>query len=286
MGRVDGKVVLVTGAARGQGRSHALRLAAEGADVIALDLCGQMGSVPYEMSSAADLDETAKGVESHGRRVVTVQADVRDASELAEMVSKAVGELGRLDVVVANAGIAPMGEAPPQTLFDVLQVNLNGVINTVAAALPHLTSGASVIAIGSMAGLHMGKAETASPGSNPGGAGYGFSKRTLAALVHTMGRELGREGIRVNAVHPTNVNTPMFVNDMMFRLFDPESPAPSLERNDAMYRAMHVLDVPYVEPVDISNAVLFLASDEARYVTGQQLGVDAGVMLKDPYPGA
>jgi SDR family mycofactocin-dependent oxidoreductase len=286
MGRLDGKVVLITGAARGQGRSHALRLAAEGADIIALDLCGQVESVPYEMSTADDLAETAKGVEALDRRIVAAQADVRDASSLTAVVSNAVAELGRLDVVVANAGIAPMGEAPSQTLLDVLQINLGGVINTVAAALPHLASGASVIAIGSVAGLHMGKAESPSAAANPGGAGYGFSKRTVASLVHTLARELGRDGIRVNAVHPTNVRTPMFDNDMMARLFDPQGEAPDLASNDATYRSMHVLDVPYVEPADISNAVLFLASDESRFVTGQQLAVDAGVMLREPYSGA
>ncbi|MET0952830.1 MAG: mycofactocin-coupled SDR family oxidoreductase [Aeromicrobium sp.] len=285
MGRVDGKVVLITGAARGQGRSHALRLAGEGADVIAVDLCGQMANVPYDMASRADLDKTVAGVVAAGRRAVGIQADVREAAALTEAVATAVGELGRLDVVVANAGIAPMGALPPQTLLDVLQVNLNGVINTVAAALPHLASGASVVAIGSVAGLHMGKAESGSPASNPGGVGYGFSKRTLASLVHTLGRELGREGIRVNAVHPTNVDTPMFNNDMMLRVFDPESDRPTMAGNDATYRSMHVLDVPFVESSDISSAVLYLASDEARYVTGQQLAVDAGVMLKDPYPG-
>ncbi|MET0197392.1 MAG: mycofactocin-coupled SDR family oxidoreductase [Rhodococcus fascians] len=286
MGRLDGKVALVSGAARGQGRSHAVRLAEEGADIIAFDVCEQMANVPYPMSTESDLDTTAGQVEALDRRVVAGKVDVRDSGSVVDFVSDAVGRLGRLDVVVANAGIAPMGNLPTSAFLDVVQVNLNGVVNTIAAATPYLSTGASVVAIGSVAGLRMGRSEDGSSSTGPGGAGYGFSKRAVAALVHSLARELGRDGIRVNAIHPTNVATPMLLNSMMFGVFAPGSDDPSYEEADPGFRSMHVLDVPYVEAQDVSNAVVFLASDESRMITGQQLKVDAGCMLSEPYQGA
>lgn len=285
MGRVDGKVVLVTGAARGQGRSHALKLASEGADVIAIDLCEQIATVNYPMSTPADLAETVDGVESLGRRIVAAHADVRDLAGLTDAVAKAVAELGRLDVVVANAGISPLGKAPASVFLDSVQVNLNGVVNTVSAALPHLGAGASIIATGSVAGLRMGKAESDQDGTGPGGAGYGFAKRTVASFVHSLGRELGREGIRVNAVHPSNTATPMLFNEALYSIFAPGADHATLADAEPGMRGMHVLPVPYVQPDDISNAVLFLASEESRMVTGLQLKVDAGCLLNSPYEG-
>jgi SDR family mycofactocin-dependent oxidoreductase len=286
MGRVAGKVALITGAARGQGRSHAVRLAGEGADIIAVDLCRDIDSVPYGLATPEDLAETVRLVQAEGRTCTAVQTDVREFTEFNQAVATAIQAHGQLDIVVANAGIAPMGAAEPGTLFDVLQVNMNGVVNTIAASIDHLGAGASVVVTGSVAGLRMGRGETGTPGLNPGGAGYGFAKRTVSSLVHTLARELGPRGIRVNTVHPSNTLTPMFDNLMMARMFSPDEQAPTLESNDAKYRAMHVLDVPYVQPGDISNAVLFLASDESRYVTGQQLAVDAGVSTLEPYRGA
>lgn len=284
MGRVQGKVALVTGAARGQGRSHAVRLAREGADVIAIDIVEQIESVPYPMSTPDDLAETVAQVEATGRRSVALQVDVRDLGTLTDEVGRAVMELGRLDIVVANAGIAPLGKQPAAVFLDVVQVNLNGVVNTLTAAVPHLTVGGSVIVTGSVAGLRMGRAESDQSGTGPGGAGYGFAKRTVAALVHSLARELGCEGIRVNAVHPTNVATPMLLNDMMFAMFSGAA-QPTLADAEPAMRGMHALDVAMVEPDDISAAVLFLASEESRMMTGQQLKVDAGCLVLEPYSG-
>lgn len=284
MGRAEGKVALVTGAARGQGRSHAIRLAREGADIIAIDIVEQIESVPYPMSTPGDLADTVAQVEATGRRIVAVRADVRDLAALTTAVDRAVAELGRLDVVVANAGIAPLGKQPAAVFLDVVQVNLNGVVNTLSAAVGHLTVGGSVIVTGSVAGLRMGRAESDRSSTGPGGAGYGFAKRTVAALVHSLARELGSEGIRVNAVHPTNVATRMLLNEMMFGMFSGAA-EPTLADAEPAMRGMHVLDTAMVQPDDISAAVLFLASEESRMITGQQLKVDAGCLVLEPYSG-
>ncbi|MFJ3212651.1 mycofactocin-coupled SDR family oxidoreductase [Streptomyces flaveolus] len=285
MGRVEGKVALVTGAARGQGRSHAVRLAQEGADIIAVDITAQIDTVPYDMSTPADLAETVAQVEATGRRIVAGRVDVRDLAALTAEVNRAVNELGGLDIVVANAGISPLGKQPAAVFLDVVQVNLNGVVNTLSAAVPHLTAGGSVIVTGSVAGLRLGRAESDQSTTGPGGAGYGFAKRTVSSLVHSLARELGREGIRVNAVHPTNTATPMLLNEMMYAVFTGGAPQSTLADAEPAMRGMHVLDAAMVQPEDISAAVLFLASDEARMVTGQQLKVDAGCLALEPYSG-
>jgi NAD(P)-dependent dehydrogenase (short-subunit alcohol dehydrogenase family) len=186
-GRMEGKVALVTGAARGQGRSHAVRLAQEGADIIAVDLCDQIESVPYAMSTKADLDETVRQIEALDRRVVAAVADVRDKAQLVAAVQTGVAELGHLDVVVANAGIVVTDrEAPPGVWLDIVEVNLNGVVNTIAAAYPQLGPGASIVCTGSMAALLPGSVDAA----GPGGAGYGHSKRAVARLVHDLAQSL------------------------------------------------------------------------------------------------
>lgn len=287
MGRVEGKVALVTGAARGQGRSHALTLAREGADIIAIDIAAQLDMVPYAMSTPDDLAATVALIEATGRKVLATRVDVRDLAAVTSAVDQGVKELGKLDVVVANAGISPLGKQPASVFLDVVQVNLNGVVNTLTAAMPHLTSGGSIIITGSVAGLRMGMAEQRDDehGTGPGGAGYGFAKRSVASLVHSLARQVGREGIRVNAVHPTNTATPMLLNEMMFKMFAPSVPHPTLEDAEPGMRGMHVLDTPMVQPEDISNAVLYLASDEARFVTGMQLKVDAGCLVYEPYSG-
>jgi SDR family mycofactocin-dependent oxidoreductase len=275
-----GKVALITGAARGQGRSHAVLLAHEGADIIAVDLCAQVETVPYPMAAPADLAQTVKLVERYDRRVLPVQADVRDPGAMSRAVAAGVAELGRLDAVVANAGIVALGDRGVQAFFDVVMINLSGVINTINAALPHLTAGASVIATGSVAGL---LSNTAGPANGPGGAGYSWSKRHVADLVHTLAQQLGPLGIRVNAVHPTNVNTDMLHNPMMYKVFRPDLAEPTREDAEPAFRTMQTMPIPAVEAGDISAAVLFLASDESRYVTGQQLAVDGGCLVRDPF---
>jgi SDR family mycofactocin-dependent oxidoreductase len=280
MGRVEGKVAFVTGAARGQGRSHAVRLAEEGADIIAVDICHDFETVKYAMASSEDLQETASLVEKLDRRVVAVQADVRDAGQLRAALERGIGELGKVDIVVTAAGIAPLrGEPPLQAWSDVVDTNLIGTINAIQAALPHLSEGASIIATGSAAAL-MNHAIVETPGSDPGGTGYQFTKRALSDYIHELALNLAPLGIRANVVHPTNVNTPMLQSDPMYRSFRRDLENPTREDAELAFPAMQAMKIPYVEPVDISNAVLFLASDEARYVTGIQLRVDAGGYLK------
>jgi SDR family mycofactocin-dependent oxidoreductase len=282
-GRVEGKVVLITGAARGQGRSHALRLAEEGADIIALDICDQIDTNNFAMSTPDDLAETKRLVEALGRRVVARQADVRDRQDLIATTADAVEELGRLDVVVANAGICPTGrDVPLQGFFDVVQVNFGGVLTTFEAGLPHLQAGGSLIAIGSVGGL---VGATDSEAFGPGGTGYAWAKRTLANLVHTLAVQCALHEIRVNAVHPTNVATAMLHNEAMFTLFRPDLEEPTLEDATSAFATMQPMPIPWVESADISNAVLFLASDESRYVTGLQMKVDGGCTARQPYPG-
>ena len=280
MGRVQGKVAFVTGAGRGQGRSHAVRLAEEGADIIAVDICHDIASVKYSMASSEDLQETARLVEKLDRRVVAVQADVREAGQVRAALERGIGEFGKLDIVVTAAGIAPLrGEPPLQAWSDVIDTNLVGTLNAIQAALPHLTEGASIIATGSTAAL-MNHAIVETPGSDPGGTGYQFTKRALSDYIHELALNLAPLGIRANVVHPTNVNTPMLHSDPMYRSFRRDLENPTREDAEKAFPAMQAMKIPYVEPVDISNAVLFLASDEARYVTGIQMRVDAGSYLK------
>jgi SDR family mycofactocin-dependent oxidoreductase len=280
MGRVEGKVALVTGAARGQGRSHAVHLAEEGADIIAVDICHDIASNDYPLARPEDLDETARLVEKHNRRIVPIQADVRDRTALAAAVETGIGELGKLDIVVANAGICPLGEGGPAAAFiDAVDVDLIGVLNTVHVALPHLKAGASIIMTGSVAGL----VSSASSGSGPqglGGAGYNFAKRVIVEYTTTLAVKLAPQSIRVNAVHPTNCNTDMLQSDPMYRTFRPDLENPSAEEAEVGFRSMQAMPIPWVEPSDISYAVVYLASDESRYVTGMQLRVDGGATIQ------
>jgi SDR family mycofactocin-dependent oxidoreductase len=280
MGRVAGKVAFVTGAARGQGRSHAIHLADEGADIIAVDICEDIATNEYPLARQEDLDETARLVEKTGRRIVAVQADVRDRKALAAAVHAGLDEFGRLDVVVANAGICPLGEGlPVEAFIDAVDVDLVGVINTVHVALPHLTEGASIIMTGSVAGL----LSSAASGSGPqglGGAGYNLAKRVIIEYSTTLAVKLAPKSIRVNAVHPTNCNTDMLQSAPMYRTFRPDLPNPTVEEAYAGFQSFQGMPVAWVEPADISYAVVYLASDESRYVTGLQLPVDAGATVK------
>jgi (+)-trans-carveol dehydrogenase len=274
--RVADKVALITGAARGQGRSHAIRLAEEGADIIGTDICGQIDSVPFPMATAADLEETRHRVERLGRRMVCTQVDVRDATALHAAVADGIAQLGRLDIVVANAGIwsheraERMSEPMWQNMID---VNLTGVFNTCQAALPYLLQaghGGSIVLISSTAGLR-GVANSVH---------YAAAKHGVVGIMRGLATELAPQGIRVNAVHPTTVNTDMVLNDAMFQLFRPSVDAPTVEDAIPAFKTLNLLPVPWVESIDISNAVLFLASDESRYITSVSLPVDAGSSQK------
>jgi SDR family mycofactocin-dependent oxidoreductase len=280
MGRVQGKVAFVTGAARGQGRSHAVRLAEEGADIIAIDRCEDFETIGYPMATPEDLEETAQFVEKTGQRVVTAKVDVADAGQLKSALESGIAELGRLDIVVTSAGIAGMkGSGDMAAWNDVMNTNLIGTLNAIQLALPHLAEGASIIATGSTAAL-MDVGANANPGTDPGGAAYLHSKRLLSQYVHNLAAELAPRGIRANVVHPTNCNTPMLQSEPMYRSFRPDLEKPTQADAEPVFYVQQAMKVPWVEPEDISNMVLFLASDEARYITGTQQRVDAGGYLK------
>jgi SDR family mycofactocin-dependent oxidoreductase len=276
MPALAGKVALITGAARGQGRSHAVRLAAEGADIIAIDICAQIESVPYPLARPADLERTAAEVRAFGRRIVTAQADVRSQAGLRAAVDAAVGELGRLDIVCANAGIhssAPAHEMPEQAWQDLIDVNLTGVWLTCKVAVPHIIAGGRggvVIVTASVAG-HKPYATISH---------YVAAKHGLIGLTKTLAQELAPHGIRVNAISPTQVDTDMIQNDMIYRQFVPDAERPTREQFAEASQATNLLPVPWVEPSDVSDAVAFLASDGARFITGVSLPVDAGVLAK------
>jgi SDR family mycofactocin-dependent oxidoreductase len=277
MGQLEGKVAFITGAARGQGRSHALRLAGEGADIIAVDLCAQIDTVNYPLATRADLDETVAMVEGTGRKMVATVGDVRTRADVAAALSAGLGVFGHLDVVVANAGIFPGQGGPMCDAFvDATDVDLIGVLNTVAVSLPHLTAGASIVVTGSTAGMIDGATEKL----GPGGTGYSWAKRTIASYVEVLGLQLAPQMVRINAVHPTNANTLLLHNVDVYRAFRPDLENPSREDAMAAFPAMHAMPIPYVEPEDVSNLVAFLASDQSRYMTGLNIRVDGGAMLK------
>ncbi|MBS1845338.1 MAG: mycofactocin-coupled SDR family oxidoreductase [Actinobacteria bacterium] len=274
-GRVEGKVALVTGAGRGQGRSHAVRLAEEGADIIAVDICRPVDTVTYPMADAADLAETARLVEAEGRRVVTREVDVRDYEKLAAGVADGIAELGGLEIVVANAGIAsyaPGHEISDAAWNEMIDIDLKGVWHSIKAAAPTLLAqrAGSVVICASAAGLI----------GSPGLAHYVAAKHGAIGLMRAFANELGPEMIRVNAVCPTQVDTPMIMHGEVFRMFRPDLDNPTKDDIVEVSTNMNLLPVPWVENRDVSNAVLFLASDEARYVTGLPLTVDAGISVK------
>jgi (+)-trans-carveol dehydrogenase len=276
-GRVEGKVAFITGAGRGQGRSHAVRLAQEGADIIAIDICHDVeGALP--MATAEDLAETVKLVEAQDRRIVATQADVRDYDGLAAAVDDGVAQLGRLDIVLANAGIASLGgpvqDMDPRNWQNTIDINLSGLWNTTRAAIPHLIAGGqggSIVLTSSVGGMH----------AMPNMSHYVSAKHGVVGLMRSLAVELGQHHIRVNSVHPTNVNTPMFMNEGTYRLFRPDLEHPTADDvAPVAAQFMHVLPHGWVEPEDVSNAILFLVSDEARYITGVPLPVDLGALLK------
>jgi len=268
VGRVDGKVAFITGAARGQGRSHAVRLAEEGADIIAIDVCSDLDTVTYALGTEDELAETARLVKETGRRVVTAVADVRDLDAVTEVVDDGVAQLGRLDVVVANAGICTVqrwDEVTPDVWRDVIDINLTGVWHTCAASIRHVVAsgGGSMILISSVAGLK----------GPPFVLPYAASKHGVVGIMHVLANELAASRVRVNTLHPTGVHTPMVFG--MTGLGERLAAAPDL---GPLF--MNSLPVEVIEPRDVSDTVLYLASDESRYVTGTTMTVDAGATAR------
>ena len=275
MGQLDGKVAFITGAARGQGRSHAITLAREGADIIAVDLCRQEETVPYPMSTPDDLAQTVKQVEALDRRIIASQADIRDLSALTEAVDRGVAELGRLDIVLANAGISTPAstlDMDEQVWDEMIEINLTGQWKTIKAAVPHIIRGGrggSVVITSSLAAIY----------ANENTAHYSAAKAGLVGFMKVLAKELAPHSIRVNTIHPTTVATDMILNEPTYRLFRPDLQNPTRADFEVAARTLNKLPVAAIEPVDISNAILYLVSDAGRYVTGTTFVVDAGGQL-------
>ena len=277
MGRLDGKVVFITGVARGQGRSHAIRFAEEGADIIGIDVVEPIAGSTSPPATQADMDETVAAVEALDRRIIATKADVRDLGQLKKAVDDGVAQLGRLDVVIANAGVSttmgPADSLTEESFMDMIDINLTGVWRSCVAAIPHIKAGGrggSIILTRSAAGLMaLGNL-----------AHYVAAKHGVVGLMRTLALELAPHQIRVNSIHPTTVDTPMVNNEATFRLFRPDVENPGVDDFLEAAKVMNAMPVGWVQAVDISNAMVWLASDEARYVTGVTLPVDAGALIK------
>jgi SDR family mycofactocin-dependent oxidoreductase len=271
MGKFDGKVVLITGGARGQGRSHAVAFAREGADVAFCDIASQLDSVPYRMARPEDLDETVKLVEELDRRCVAVRADVRDQGQVQAFVDQARTELGRVDILLANAGIfsfSTIAEMTEDLWQEMIDVNLTGVYHAMRSVLP--------IMIEQGSGRIIATSSTAGKMGFPNVGHYVATKWGVIGLVKSVAQEVGAHGITVNAICPTSVDTDMIQNEAAYRLFLPDHANPTREDAAPAFQTLNPIPVPWIEPIDISNAMLFLASDEARYITGETLAVAAG----------
>jgi len=277
-GRVEGKVAFVTGAARGQGRSHAVRLAQEGADIIAVDVCKPIvKNTTIPASTPEDLAETADLVKGLNRRIVTAEVDVRDFDALKAAVDSGVEQLGRLDIIVANAGIGNGGDTLDKTSEydwqEMIDVNLSSVWKSVKAGVPHILAGrngGSIILTSSVGGIK----------AYPHCGSYVAAKHGVVGIMRSFAVELGQHMIRVNSVHPTPVAPPMLHNEGTFKMFRPDLENPGPDDMAPICQMFHTLPIPWVEAQDVSNAVLFFASDESRYITGVTLPVDAGSCLK------
>jgi SDR family mycofactocin-dependent oxidoreductase len=272
-GRLEGKVALITGAARGQGRSHAAVLATEGADIVAVDLCGPVASVAYPLSTPDDLAETAKLVTAAGRRVETFVGDVRSSADMRAATDLALSTFGKIDIVVANAGIWTPGsvwEMDDQTWADMIDINLTGTFNTVRFAIPQMIErkSGSLVLISSTCGV---KALGWMPH-------YNAAKHGVMGLTRSLALDLGPYLVRANAILPSTVNTPMIHNDPSYRIYRPDLENPTREEAMSGFYGHNAMPLPYVEPEDVSEAVLFLASDASRYVTGIGLPVDLGTI--------
>jgi (+)-trans-carveol dehydrogenase len=277
-GLLAGKVAFVTGIARGQGRSHAVRMAAEGADIIGLDRCAPMDTMGYPLGSEAELAETVAMVEGLDRRIVAGKVDVRDRDGMQGLLKDGIAQFGRLDIVVASAGISPpavpMWHVPPDQFDDVITTNLTGVFNTLALSVPHIRSGqrgGSIIVISSGAALS----------GVPNLSSYVAAKTGVIGLARSLANEVARFQIRVNVIAPGTVNTPMVTENVhQFRLFRPDLAEPTVADVEEGFRNSMPMGLAWIEPDHISDAVVFLASDSARYITGTVLPVDQGVTNK------
>ena len=287
-GRMEGKVSFITGAGRGQGRAHAVKQASEGADIIAVDICEDIPSVPYPMSSWEDLQETKALVEKTGRRCVAVKADVRIREQLKAAADEGVAELGTITTVCANAGVLPlaMGDPQPLDFQDAVDVDLIGVMNTVAVTVPHLLPhgrGASIIITGSTAAQ-----QPHSFASEPrqimgsGGSGYGWAKMLIIPYVEHMAMHLAPHGVRVNGVHPTNCDTHLMHNQGIYSVFRPDLETFNVAKEDFAVAARHYHAIPeeWIAPEEVADLVLYLASDESRAVTAENIRIDLGVVVK------
>jgi SDR family mycofactocin-dependent oxidoreductase len=289
-GILEGKVALITGAGRGQGRAHAVKLASEGSKIIAIDICQDIPSNPYPMSTWDDLQETKRLVEAAGSSCVTIRADVRERPQLADALGQGLEQFGRLTTVCANAGILPMamGDPEPTDFQDAVDVDLIGVMNTVRVSIPHLLDAGregSVVITGSTAGM---MPNTLSPAQDPkglmgpGSAGYGWAKRILISYTEEMALHLAPYGIRVNCIHPTNVNTHLLHNEGLYGMFRPDLDEVTREDFLPASSAFQALPVPWLEPEDVADLVCFLASDASKNITGDNIRIDAGSYIKYP----
>lgn len=270
--RLSGKVALITGAARGQGRSHAVSMAREGADIVIQDLCDSISTVPYPMATKDDLDETLRLVEAEGRRCIAERGDVRDLDGMRALVEKTRSEFGRLDILIPNAGIMPaLAEGDEDQGFnDCVDIMLTGVWNTLRAAVPLMReagNGGSIVIISSAAGLGSVLTPNAA-----GTVGYMAAKHGVVGIMRYFANTLAADMIRVNTVHPTGVNSPMIVNDAFTAMVE--------QHPDTAAAIQNALPVPVIEMQDVTNAILWLVSDAARYVTGITLPVDAGFLVR------
>lgn len=271
MGRFDGKVVLVTGGARGQGRSHALEFAKEGADIVVTDIAKQVDTVPYGMSSESDLAETVKQVEELDQRCLSVVADARDTAATNRAVEAAIAEFGKIDILLANHGLlslSPVADMPDEMWDDVIDSDLTGVFKSIRAVLPHMLARKTgrIIATASMAGRT----------GLPTVAHYCAAKWGVIGLIKSVAREVAAEGITVNCICPTNLDSDMIHNPAFYALFAPGIENPTREQVEPGFTSLNAIPVPWIEAIDISNAMMFLASPEARYITGEALHVSAG----------
>ena len=277
MGKLDGKVAFVTGGARGQGRSHSVLFAEEGADIVILDIAADIATAPYSLSRPDDLEHTSQLVQDRGRRCMTIVGDVRDSEQVQSAVDQAIAEFGQIDVLLANAGICGFGkfwEITDEMWDDMIGTDLTGVFKVMRAVVPHMVERGSgrIIATSSMGG-RMG---------NPNLAHYVAAKWGVIGLVKTLALEVAGSGITVNAVCPSAVDTDMVHNDALYGLFCPGLENPTKADVEPIYTAMNQIPVPWVDPIEISRAMLFLASDEARFITGSTIDVDCGATALMP----
>ena len=287
-GRMDGKVTLITGAGRGQGRAHAVKQGSEGSKIIAIDICEDIESNPYPMSSWDDLQETKALVEKAGSECLTIKADVRQRDQLVAAAAEGVAKFGRLTTLCANAGILPMamGDPNPLDFQDAVDVDLIGVMNALTACVPHIIPAGregSIIITGSTAAMlpnTVGNDPTMTMG--PGGAGYGWAKMCLMTYTEQMAMHLSGYGVRVNCIHPTNVNTHLLHNDGLYGLFRPDLETVTREDFEPASTYFQALPIPWLEPEDVADLVCFLASDESKNITGDNIRIDAGSFIKWP----